>query len=102
MPPPPPTDAPPLKYIFPFKQRPNLLDRDRIAIPAGWDTWGKIGVMRDGFNCHKWSDAWERDLDDGIDSAGGATQLFKNLVEAEDMDKVRTDIFLSCLPDIEL
>ncbi|KAG9038609.1 hypothetical protein FRB95_000831 [Tulasnella sp. JGI-2019a] len=61
MPPPPvtpvTTDQPPAKYPFPFRPRPKLLDRDRIAIPAGWGSWGKIGVVWDGFDCANWDAA---------------------------------------------
>ncbi|KAG8952640.1 hypothetical protein FRC04_004002 [Tulasnella sp. 424] len=86
MPPAPPPDTPPLKYLFPFRQRPNLLDRDRIAVPSGWDSWGKVGVVREGFDCSRWSEAWENDLEnDG--SNGGAKALYRTVVEAEDTDK---------------
>ena len=30
---------------FPFMHKPNTLDRDRIVVPAGWDSWGKIVVI---------------------------------------------------------
>ena len=40
----------PVRNLFPFMQKPNTLDRDRIVVPAGWDSWGKISVMRDGFD----------------------------------------------------
>ncbi|KAG9038612.1 hypothetical protein FRB95_000834, partial [Tulasnella sp. JGI-2019a] len=87
MPPPPATpDQPPAKYLFPFRQRPNLLDRDRIAIPAGWDSWGKIGVVRDGFDCAKWEAAWERDVDQG-ETAGGACDMYRAFVGMTDADE---------------
>jgi hypothetical protein len=40
--------AAPVRNPFPFVTKPNTLDRDRIVVPAGWDSWGKIGVLRDG------------------------------------------------------
>lgn len=90
MPPAPPPDTPPLKYLFPFRQRPNLLDRDRIALPAGWDTWGKIGFVRENFDCAKWSEAWDKELEDGGNGgATGAKALYAELIGIEDTDKVR-------------
>ncbi|KAG8880265.1 hypothetical protein FRB97_000977, partial [Tulasnella sp. 331] len=87
MPPPPAApDQPPAKYLFPFRQRPNLLDRDRIAIPAGWDSWGKIGVVRDGFNCAKWEEAWERDVGEG-GAPGGACDMYRAFVGMTDDDE---------------
>lgn len=55
--------AAPIRNPFPFQQRPNTLDRDRIVVPAGWDSWGKIAVLRDGFDAKGWGEAWERELD---------------------------------------
>lgn len=90
MPPPPAPDQPPLKYLFPFRQRPNLLDRDRIAIPAGWDSWGKIGVVRDGFDCPRWEEAWERDVEEGAGQSvsGGASEKYRALVGVMDVNEV--------------
>ncbi|THH19895.1 hypothetical protein EW146_g1335 [Bondarzewia mesenterica] len=53
----------PTRNPFPFQQKPNTLDRDRIVVPAGWDSWGKIAVLRDGFDAKGWGEAWERDLE---------------------------------------
>jgi len=76
------TDAQaPARNIFPFHYKPNTLDRDHIVVPAGWDSWGKISVLRDGFDAKSWGEAWERDLDDS--QAGeepGAKKLYSILV----------------------
>ncbi|KAI9597016.1 dynein light intermediate chain-domain-containing protein [Syncephalis fuscata] len=46
---------------FPFPYRAQVVDRDIIMIPAGWDSWGKIQILRDGFDCRQMADAWEMD-----------------------------------------
>jgi hypothetical protein len=78
------TDAPaPIKNPFPFPHKPNTLDRDRIVVPAGWDSWGKVAVLRDGFDAKVWGEAWGRDLEDGENVVGnepGAKRLFRALV----------------------
>ena len=78
------TDVPiPLKNPFPFLHKPNTLDRDRIVVPAGWDSWGKIAVLRDGFEAKVWGGAWERDLELNESLVGGepgAKKLFSSLV----------------------
>lgn len=76
------TDATaPIKNPFPFLHKPNTLDRDRIVVPAGWDSWGKIVVLRDGFEAKVWGEAWERDLGDGsVGDEPGAIRLFSALV----------------------
>jgi dynein light intermediate chain 1 len=75
---------------FPFPHRPNALDRDRIIIPAGWDSWGKIAVLRDSFDSRAWGEAWERDLasEDEEPVADGALSIFGGLVPDQSL-KVR-------------
>ncbi|KAG6841846.1 hypothetical protein C0991_006253 [Blastosporella zonata] len=70
----------PTRNIFPFNDKPNTLDRDRIVVPAGWDSWGKISVMRDGFDAKLWGEAWERDLAGDHDEGNGARSLYGTLV----------------------
>ena len=55
--------AVPHRNPFKFSEKPNILDRDRILVPAGWDSWGKIGVLREGFDAKAWGEAWDRDIE---------------------------------------
>lgn len=41
----------------------NVIDRDKIVVPPNWDSWGKIRVLRDGFDVEKVSEGWSIDLD---------------------------------------
>ena len=72
----------PARNLFPFAHKSNTLDRDRIVVPAGWDSWGKIGVLRDGFDAKMWGEAWERDLEaeEGQTGESGAKKAYSNLV----------------------
>ncbi|EJD53972.1 DLIC-domain-containing protein [Auricularia subglabra TFB-10046 SS5] len=70
----------PTRNSFPFTHRPNTLDRDRILVPAGWDSWGKIAVLRDGFEAVRWGDAWELDLDALEPPPTGAAAMFRDIV----------------------
>ena len=54
--------APP-RNPFPFQHKPNALDRDKIVIPAGWDSWGKIRILRDGFDVEGVSRQWDEDIE---------------------------------------
>lgn len=73
----------PVRNPFPFQHKPNTLDRDRIVVPAGWDSWGKIAVLRDGFDAKAWGEAWEHDLqpDEGETGESSAKRLYAALVE---------------------
>ena len=41
----------------------NVIDRDKVVIPPNWDSWGKIRVLRDGFDVDTVSTGWSIDLD---------------------------------------
>ena len=73
-----------LKHKLPFAIssrlfRSQILDRDRIVVPPGWDSWGKISVMRDGFGAKM---CWERDWESGEQetSEAGAKKAYATLV----------------------
>ncbi|KIP12896.1 hypothetical protein PHLGIDRAFT_61144 [Phlebiopsis gigantea 11061_1 CR5-6] len=74
--------AAPIRNPFPFKHKPNTLDRDRIVVPAGWDSWGKIVVLREGFDAKAWGEAWEHDLDhvEGEPDEPSASKMYSTLV----------------------
>ncbi|KAL1622685.1 hypothetical protein SLS56_008610 [Neofusicoccum ribis] len=40
----------------------NVIDRDRVLVPPNWDSWGKIRVLRDGFDAEGVSQAWSVDI----------------------------------------
>lgn len=42
----------------------NLVDRDKILVPPNWDTWGKIRVLREGFDLEGTSHGWSIDIQD--------------------------------------
>ena len=91
--------AAPPRNPFPFEHRTNTLDRDRIVVPAGWDSWGKIAVLREGFDAKSWGEAWERDVDmDATDTTGtqGASALYGSLVPDQG-----TKVRISCRSGIE-
>ncbi|GAA6022167.1 hypothetical protein JCM11491_005113 [Sporobolomyces phaffii] len=68
--PPPPTAT--ATRAFPFPHRANVIDRDQILVPAGWDSWGKITILREKFDCAAAGRGWERDLGrEGRSSARG-------------------------------
>ncbi|KAK4183698.1 putative dynein 1 light intermediate chain 1 [Podospora australis] len=41
----------------------NVIDRDKIVVPPNWDSWGKIRVLREGFDVERVSNGWTVDLD---------------------------------------
>ncbi|KAI0019977.1 dynein light intermediate chain-domain-containing protein [Xylariomycetidae sp. FL0641] len=49
--------------------KPNTIDRDKIVVPPNWDSWGKIRVLRDGFDVETVSEGWSIDIDQPFPAA---------------------------------
>ncbi|WWC57570.1 uncharacterized protein I303_100102 [Kwoniella dejecticola CBS 10117] len=47
---------------FPFPHRANVLDRDAVMVPSGWDSWGKVNVLREGFDPARIGTAFQNSL----------------------------------------
>jgi dynein light intermediate chain 1, cytosolic len=45
---------PPLKH--------NVIDRDKVLVPSNWDSWGKIRVLREGFDVEGVNKGWSIDI----------------------------------------
>jgi len=72
----------------------NVIDRDKILIPSNWDSWGKIRVLREGFDVEGTSSGWSVDIQtpplssingsidaDGIDFTRSTSQLAQSSPE---------------------
>ncbi|KAI9871671.1 MAG: hypothetical protein M1830_002635 [Pleopsidium flavum] len=97
---------PPLKH--------NVIDRDKVLVPSNWDSWGKIRVLREGFDVEGMSSSWSRDIQtsnhtleeapresygpDGAtvgngdsahgDGEGGALAVFEDIIRDPNIDSV--------------
>ena len=40
----------------------NVVDRDKVLVPPNWDSWGKIRVLREGFDVEGISGGWSNDI----------------------------------------
>jgi dynein light intermediate chain 1 len=49
----------------------NVIDRDKILVPPNWDSWGKIRVLREGFDMELVSNGWSIDLDQPLPTTNG-------------------------------
>ena len=87
-----------LQPIIPANQysellKPNVVDRDHVFVPSGWDSWGKIRVLREGFDVEGVCEGWSVDLasvlsskqkedseQDSSDPVGGALEVYEDTV----------------------
>ncbi|EPQ30041.1 uncharacterized protein PFL1_02158 [Pseudozyma flocculosa PF-1] len=71
---------------FKFPYRAITTDRDTLLVPSGWDSWGKIRALRDGFDCKGMARGWEYDCE--FERLRRARRLPKGDKDAEDqLDK---------------
>ncbi|KAJ3209693.1 hypothetical protein HDU67_005987 [Dinochytrium kinnereticum] len=56
--------------LYSFDEKLQVVDRDTIRVPAGWDSWGMIRVQRDGFSCEALA---------GIEEGGASRDYEKEL-----------------------
>ncbi|ODO10358.1 hypothetical protein I350_00953 [Cryptococcus amylolentus CBS 6273] len=62
---------------FPFNHRANVLDRVAVMVPSGWDSWGKIDVLRDGSDTALVEKGWKVRLSQYIAKSAGASPLLR-------------------------
>ncbi|KAJ1659686.1 hypothetical protein IWQ61_001272 [Dispira simplex] len=67
--------------LFAFPYRAHVVERDFLVIPAGWDSWSKIQILRDGYDCEALNRGWDHDVNQRKDNdtfvsntEGGATE----------------------------
>jgi dynein light intermediate chain 1 len=86
---------------FPFPYRANQLDRDSIMIPAGWDTWGKIEALKEGFQCKQINEMWDAALEKERAKRGhrDGMKVDEGLVQDDD-DPTIDQVWKDIIPDL--
>uniref|UniRef100_A0A093UU79 Cytoplasmic dynein 1 light intermediate chain 2 n=1 Tax=Talaromyces marneffei PM1 TaxID=1077442 RepID=A0A093UU79_TALMA len=49
-------------FILQFMRTILLKHRDKVLVPANWDSWGKIRIIREGFDIEGVGDAWSIEI----------------------------------------
>ncbi|KAG8625010.1 hypothetical protein KVT40_006761 [Elsinoe batatas] len=75
----------------------NVVDREKVVVPAGWDSWGKIRVLREGFDIEGVSRAWGVDVEGSTNEQAGSTteELWAARVsnpKVEDKEKPKIEV----------
>lgn len=88
--------GPPLPARFPFPHKANSLDRDAIMVPAGWDSWGKITILREPFDPSRVAKAWDVSAARVASGSGGG-----NGGQDEDDGESIEDLWTTMIPDTD-
>ncbi|KAI7882676.1 dynein light intermediate chain [Lichtheimia hyalospora FSU 10163] len=69
---------------YPFNLKAQVIERDSVLVPAGWDSWGKIRVLREGFDCEEVHQEWDADMEAIMDrqqpGAHGARGVYEEVI----------------------
>ncbi|CAJ0828560.1 968_t:CDS:2 [Entrophospora sp. SA101] len=50
------------KATYAFSKKAHVVDRDTVMVPSGWDSWGKIKISKEGFDCEGLLNGWDLDM----------------------------------------
>ncbi len=76
--------------------KPNYIERDKILIPANWDSWGKIRPLREDTDLEAISDAWSIEIQGKAEEAPDFTP--KSTTNGADFQNSAVSIYESNLP----
>ncbi|KAI9247052.1 dynein light intermediate chain-domain-containing protein [Sporodiniella umbellata] len=69
---------------YPFNMKAQVIERDVVLVPSGWDSWGKLKVLREGFDCEAVNDGWNADMDAVADrqqpGAHGSRGMYEEVI----------------------
>ena len=70
----------------------NVIDRDKVVVPPNWDSWGKIRVLREGFDVEAVNKGWSNDIEESIEpiSNGYVNGSLTKDIQAEPRSAVLT------------
>ncbi|KAJ3074741.1 hypothetical protein HDU98_010426 [Podochytrium sp. JEL0797] len=74
------TDAAP---AFPFAYPANVIDRDAVCVPAGWDNWGLVRAQGAGFRCEEMAGWVDGVGGEGLEAAKEELRRARELYEVE-------------------
>lgn len=55
--------------------KPNVVDRDKVVVPPNWDSWGKIRVLREGFDVEGINKGWSIDIEEPKNTRTGENEV---------------------------
>ncbi|KAI9683273.1 MAG: hypothetical protein M1822_006138 [Bathelium mastoideum] len=80
----------------PLKRQPlkhNVIDRDKVLIPPNWDSWGKIRVLREGFEVESLSNTWSVEIQDPPNASADADDAAERENSGESVNGNSTESF---------
>jgi len=78
------------KSAFAFNLKTDVVNKELVMIPTGWDSWAKIKISRE-FDCKGLSEGWDDDMEpsdinQSEDSSVSAKKIYDEVIYQEDED----------------
>ncbi|EEH21653.2 hypothetical protein PABG_03869 [Paracoccidioides brasiliensis Pb03] len=70
----------------------NVIDRDKILVPSNWDSWGKIRIIREGFDIEGVGTSWSMEIQDKPKQFRGISETDGNPDEGNSNHKPEEDV----------
>lgn len=51
-----------MRSLYSYQVKAQIVDRDVVVVPAGWDTWGKVKALQKDFDCQQVIERWDIDM----------------------------------------
>ncbi|KAJ3182345.1 Cytoplasmic dynein 1 light intermediate chain 2 [Geranomyces variabilis] len=70
-------------------RKPQVVERDNVFVPAGWDSWGKINILRTGFDCAAIANDADLNGNDAHETSP-ATEIYQSVITVPPVQKLYT------------
>ena len=80
--------------------KPDIINRDKLLVPPNWDSWGKIRILKEGFEIETIAKAWSIEIHEEPEQDFSSSVVSANLNgEPEIDDNSAVSIFEASLPN---
>lgn len=78
---------------------PTVVDQSEIIVPAGWDSLGKILVVKEGFDADAICDRWDMDIH--VSDLESSTEALATTKKQGDESNISEDVYEGVVPESE-
>jgi dynein light intermediate chain 1 len=77
----------------------NVIERDKILVPPNWDSWGKIRILREGFELETIGDAWSVEIQNPPEDLSALDPKTHDATKKDSESDSAVAIFETAFPD---
>src|SRR5437667_2694067 len=77
----------------------NVIERDKILVSPNWDSWGKIRILREGFELEATGDAWSIEIQSPPEELSALDPKTRDATKKESETDSAVAMFETAFPD---